>query len=104
MTNSIGFRVAKEIEAETGIETRTSVLGYLQRGGNPSPYDILLATKLGNAAADFLANKDFGKLVAVKDGKITGTPLSEVAGVIKEIPEDEPMLKTARELGICLGD
>lgn len=104
MTNSIGFRVAKEIEAETGIETRTSVLGYLQRGGTPSPYDILLATKLGNAAADFLANKDFGKLVAVKDGKITGTPLSEVAGVIKEIPEDEPMLKTARDLGICLGD
>lgn len=104
MTQSVGFRVAKEIEEATGIETRTSVLGYLQRGGTPSPYDIILATKLGNAAADFLAAKDFGKLVAVKDGKITGTPLSEVAGVIKTIPENDPMLKTARDLGICLGD
>ena len=45
MEQSVAFRVAKEIEAETGIETRTSVLGYLQRGGAPSPYDMLLATK-----------------------------------------------------------
>ena len=104
MTQSVGFRVAKEIEAETGIETRTSVLGYLQRGGNPSPYDILLATKLGNAAADFLAKGNFGKLVAVKENKIVGVPLCEVADKIKAIPEDEPMLKTARDLGICFGD
>lgn len=104
MTQSVGFRVAKEIEAETGIETRTSVLGYLQRGGNPSPYDILLATKLGNAAADFLAEKNFGKLVAVKGNTIVGVPLSEVADKIKAIPADEPMLKTGRDLGICFGD
>ena len=104
MTQSVAFRVAKEIEAETGIETRTSVLGYLQRGGNPSPYDMLLATQLGNAAADFLANKEFGNLVAVKDGEIVATPLSEVAGKAKFIPEDDSMLKTARDLGICFGD
>ena len=104
MTQSVAFRVAKEIEAETGIETRTSVLGYLQRGGNPSPYDMLLATQLGNAAADFLANKKFGNLVAVKDGEIVATPLSQVAGKVKAIPEDDSMLKTARDLGICFGD
>lgn len=104
MTQSVAFRVAKEIEAETGIETRTSVLGYLQRGGSPSPYDILLATKVGAAAADFLANKQFGYLVAVKGGEICGTPLAEVAGKAKGIPSDDPMLKTARELGICFGD
>ena len=63
MTQSVAYRVAKEIEAETGYETRTSVLGYTQRGGNPNPYDILLATKIGNAAADYLAQKKFGNLI-----------------------------------------
>ena len=104
MEQSVAFRIAKEIEAETGIETRTSVLGYLQRGGAPSPYDMLLATKLGNAAADFLANEQFGNLVAVKDGRIVATPLNIVAGQVKSIPMDEPLLKTGRDLGICFGD
>lgn len=104
MTQSIGFRVAKELEAETGIETRTSVLGYLQRGGTPSPYDIILATKIGVAAADFLAEKRFGNLVAVKGGQICATPLKEVAGVVKTISADDEMLQTARALGICFGD
>lgn len=104
MTQSVGFRVAKEVEAETGLETRTSVLGYLQRGGEPKPYDIILATKLGAAAADFLANKDFGKLVAINGGKIVGTPLDVVEGVVKPITQDNPLLQTARNLGICFGD
>lgn len=104
MAQSVGFRVAKEIEEETGIETRTSVLGYLQRGGNPSPYDMILATQIGNAAADFLAHKQFGNLVAVKNGSIAAVPLSVVAGRVKEIPDDDSVLKTARELGICFGD
>ena len=104
MTQSIGYRVAKELEAEIGLETRTSVLGYLQRGGEPSPYDMILATKIGAAAADFLAQKKFGNLVAVKGGEITATPLSTVAGVVKPIPANDPMLQTARNLGICFGD
>ena len=104
MVQSVGFRVAKELEEETGLETRTSVIGYLQRGENPCPYDINLATRIGAAAADFLYKKDFGKLVAVKGGKITGTLLSESAGVVKAIPQDDPVLLTARDLGICFGD
>ena len=104
MCQSIGYRVAKEIEAETGIETRTSVLGYTQRGGSPSASDILLATKLGAAAADFMANKNFGKLVAIQDGKIVGVPLESVAGKAKSIPTDDTLLQTARDLGICFGD
>jgi ATP-dependent phosphofructokinase / diphosphate-dependent phosphofructokinase len=103
-TQSISFRVAKEIEEETGIETRTSVLGYLQRGGNPSPYDILLATQLGAAAVDFLVNGEFGNLVAVQNGSITAFPLAELAGKVKNIPEDDLMLQTGRDLGICFGD
>ena len=104
MTQSVAYRVAKEIEAETGYETRTSVLGYTQRGGNPNPYDILLATKIGNAAADYLAQKKFGNLIAIKDGKIATKPLSAVAGEIKPISKDEPMGQEARDLGICFGD
>lgn len=104
MCQSVGYRVAKEIEAETGIETRTSVLGYTQRGGSPSASDILLATKLGVAAADFTANKNFGKLVAIQDGKIVGVPLESVAGKAKSIPADDTLLQTARDLGICFGD
>ena len=65
---------------------------------------MLLSTQLGNAAADFLANKEFGNLVAVKNGEIVATPLSEVADKIKTIPMDDSMLKTARDLGICFGD
>ncbi|MCR4901210.1 MAG: ATP-dependent 6-phosphofructokinase [Treponema sp.] len=104
MPQSVGFRVAKELEAEIGIETRTSVLGYLQRGGQPKPYDIVLATTIGAAAADFLAEGEFGKLVAINGGRITGVPLSTVAGVVKAIPEDDPVLQTARDMGICFGD
>lgn len=104
MTHSVGFRVAKEIEAETGIETRTSVLGYLQRGGEPSPYDRILATRIGDAAADFLADGRFGNLVATKGGEIVATPLSVVAGRVKPVPQDDTLLKTARNLGICFGD
>lgn len=104
MSQSVAFRVAKEIEAATGIETRTSVLGYLQRGGSPVPYDILLASKIGDAAADFLAEKKFGNLVAVQGGQIVPVPLSVVAGKVKSISADEPLLQTARDLGICFGD
>lgn len=104
MPQSVGFRVAKEIEAETGFETRTSVLGYLQRGGSPDAHDILLATKLGSAAVDFLAEKKFGNLIGIKNGQIAGIPLTSVMDKIKPIPENDPMLLTGRSLGICFGD
>ncbi len=104
MQQSIAFRVAKEIEQATGIETRASVLGYIQRGGNPNAYDMVLATKIGSAAADFIAERKFGNLVAVQGGQIAAVPLEQVAGKVKNIPMDDPLLLTARSLGICFGD
>ena len=104
MQCSIGARVAKELEDATGFECRATVVGYLQRGGTPSPYDRLLSTQIGAAAADFLAQEKFGNLVAVQNGKIKPVPLDYVAGKVKNIPLDHPMIKTARDLGICLGD
>ena len=104
MPYSIAYRVAHELENATGLESRVTVLGYLQRGGTPSPYDRVLATRFGTEAAHFLAEGDFGKLVALQNGQIVGVPLEEIAGRVKNIPVDHPMIKTARELGTCLGD
>src|SRR5574344_31469 len=104
MTNSIGYRVAHELEAATGLESRVTVLGYLQRGGTPSPYDRVLATRFGVAGADFLARGDFGKLVALRDNQIASVPLSEVAGKVKNIPSDDQLLLTGRSVGMCFGD
>ena len=104
MTSSIAYRVAKELEEAIHLESRVSVLGYLQRGGNPTPYDRLLATRFGTAAAEFLANGDFGKLVAMQDDRITGVPLKDIAGQVKNVPLDSPLIESARNLGICFGD
>lgn len=104
MIQSIGYRVAAELEEATGLESRVSVLGYLQRGGIPSPYDRVLASRFGAAAAEFLAKGDFGKLVAMQEGEIVGVPLHECAGKVKNITMDDPLLLTGRKLGICFGD
>ena len=104
MQNSIAYRVAHELEEATQLESRVTVLGYLQRGGTPSAYDRILATQFGTEAAHFLANGDFGKLVALQNGKIVGVLLEEIAGRVKNIPANNPMILTARELGTCFGD
>ena len=104
MVQSIGYRVAKELENATGLESRTSVLGYLQRGGTPSPYDRVLATQFGVAAADFLARGEFGQLVAMQNNQIVGIPLETCAGKVKNIQLDDPLIATGRSVGICFGD
>lgn len=104
MQQSIGYRVAKELEAATGLESRTSVLGYLQRGGTPCAYDRVLATQFGAAAADMLYRGEFGKLVAMQDNKIIGIPLDTCAGKVKNISLDDPLIAEGRSVGICFGD
>jgi len=101
---SIGYRVAAEIQEATGMETRVTVLGYLQRGGTPSPYDRVLATAFGTAAAELLARGRFGRMVSMKDASISSVPLSEVADKTKTIPPEHYMLDTARLVGTCFGD
>ncbi len=104
MNNSIGYRVAHELEKETGLESRVTVLGYLQRGGIPAPYDRALATVFGTEAAHMLNRGDFGKMVALQNGKVVGVPLEDIAGKIKKVPLDNQMLLAAREVGTCFGD
>lgn len=104
MTQSIGYRVAHELEEATGLESRVTVLGYLQRGGTPSPYDRVLATQFGVAAADFLAQEKFGNLVAMRNNKIVAVPLEECAGKVKNITLDDPLILAGRSVGLCFGD
>ena len=104
MPQSIGYRVAHELEEATGLESRVTVLGYLQRGGTPSPYDRALATEFGVAATEFIVNGRFGNLVAMQNNKITAIPLKDVAGKIKNIPADHLLLETARAVGMSFGD
>lgn len=104
MIGSIGYRVARELETATGLESRVSVLGYLQRGGIPSPYDRVLATEFGVKAAHMLAVGDFGKMVAKKGDIFTGVPLNEVAGKVKSVPLNHPALISGRDVDTCFGD
>lgn len=104
MPTSIGYRVAKELEAATNLESRVTVLGYLQRGGTPVPFDRVLATRFGVAAARMLAEGDFGKMVALQNDKIVGVPLEEVSGKIKRVPLDHGLIAAAKDVGTCFGN
>ena len=101
---SIGYRVASEIEAETGMETRATVLGYVQRGGIPSATDRNLATCLGTAAAELLAKGEYGRMVALVGDNISSVDLSIPAEKIKTVPRDHYMIDTALSVGTCLGE
>jgi 6-phosphofructokinase 1 len=100
---SIAYRVAKELETETGMETRATVLGYVQRGGIPSASDRVLATRFGTAAADLLARGGYGAMVAQNGGDIGAVDLSVPAGKTKRVPKTDPLLDTAIAVGTCLG-
>lgn len=96
--------IAKKIEEMTGLETRETILGYLQRGGTPSPGDRILATRFGTYAAEMIARKKFSRMVALRGSEITTVPLQEIAGKIKIVPADDPLIKEAKLIDTCFGD
>ncbi len=95
--------LTRRIQEETGVETRETVLGYIQRGGSPSPMDRVLASRFGAAAANLIAKSEFGRMVAQRNGEITSVKLSEVGGKTKLVGKDDPMVRQAREMGTCFG-
>lgn len=101
---SKGYSIAKEIEACTGMDVRVSVLGYQQRGGTPSPYDRVIATQFGTAAAELLYKGEYGNMVAKVNNKIIAVPLEETAGKIKLVSRDNRLIRDARMVGTCFGD
>ena len=115
----IGQKVAKELQDLTGLESRCTVLGYMQRGGTPTAYDRVLSTKYGAKAMELAMEEKFGVLTVIHNGNLTCVPLEEVVGNNKElgavqggtedsnvrlVTMDDDLVKTARDIGICLGD
>ena len=100
----IGFVLGEQIEKMTGIETRTVVMGHLQRGGTPTPFDRVLATRLGSKAVDMVASKKCGYMVGVKGDSLAEVPLEEVAKGPRTVPLGHPLIEDARGLGTCFGD
>ena len=98
------LRLARQLEELTHLESRVTILGYVQRGGTPSAADRLLATRLGGACADLIHEGVFGVMVAARGDGTEPVPLEKVAGKRKIIPPDHPWVQTARHVGTCLGD
>jgi len=100
----VGFVLGSQIEAETGIETRTVVLGHLQRGGVPTPFDRVLATRLGTRAVDMLMDGHYGRMVGVKGKDLVEVPLEVVARGQRRVPVGDALIASARSVGTCFGD
>ncbi len=95
--------IAKMIKKSTGIDTRETVLGHIQRGGNPSPFDRILSTRLGSHATELISKGDFGKMVCVKGSQISSIPLKDVANKLKLIEPGNDLIEYGKQMGICFG-
>ena len=96
--------IAQEIEYETGIETRETVLRlYSARGGSPTPFDRNLSTRMGGHATELIANGQFGRMITLKGNEIASAPLEEIAGKLKLVTEDNDLVVQGRRMGICFG-
>ncbi len=98
------LRLAKKLEELTQLESRVTILGYVQRGGTPSAADRLLATRLGSACADLINEGVFGVMVAARGDSTEPVPLERVAGKRKTVPIGHQWIETARRVGTCMGD
>ena len=102
--NGNTIRLSAELEKMTGLESRVTILGHIQRGGTPSAADRLLATRLGTAAVEFINKGSSGIMVASRRDDTVAVPLEEVVGKTRLVPIDHEWLRSARKVGTCLGD
>jgi 6-phosphofructokinase 1 len=98
------LRLSSQLEALTGLESRVTILGHVQRGGTPSAADRILATRLGTACVAAIDDRQFGCMVAVKGESTELVQLAEVVGKRKVVPLDHPWVRAALETGACLGN
>ncbi|MGL5206465.1 MAG: 6-phosphofructokinase [Acidaminococcaceae bacterium] len=99
-----GEKLVREIEEKTGIESRCTVLGYLQRGGSPTPYDRVLSTRYGVAAIEACLQEKYNMMVALQSNNIVVVPIEKVASEPHLVPVDSDIIRAARHLGISFGD
>jgi 6-phosphofructokinase 1 len=98
------WKLSRQLEALTGLESRVTILGHVQRGGTPSAVDRLLATRLGTACAEQIQEGTYGVMVASQGIQAVPVPLEQVVGKRKSVPLDHPWVQSARAVGTCLGD
>lgn len=96
--------VCSEVAKITRQESRVTVLGHLQRGGSPTPFDRALATRFGSTAAHLVAEKKFGTMAALQCNEIKAVPLSKAVGMVKTVPPEGELVRIAKSLGIAFGD
>lgn len=101
---SIAYELAAEIQEKTEQEVRITIPGHMQRGGSPCPYDRVMSTRFGAAAARLILDEEYGYMVGIQNGDIVKVPLSEVAGKLKMVNPEAQIIKEARLTGISFGD
>lgn len=99
----IGQVLAQQIEELTGIESRVTVLGHLQRGGTPTPFDRVLATRYGFEALKLVMRGKFGNMVALRGNEIVSFPIEKVANKTRYVPLDEPLIEASKKIGVSFG-
>ncbi|HXV28586.1 MAG TPA: ATP-dependent 6-phosphofructokinase [bacterium] len=99
----IANHLADQIEKQTGIETRSAVLGHIQRGGSPIPYDRNVGTMFGNWAVELIMQGMWGHMVCLQGEKITSVPIKDAVKNIKKVPMNHPLLKAAEAVGTSFG-
>jgi phosphofructokinase-like protein len=100
----VAYQVASEISQNIDLETRVTVLGHLQRGGSPIPFDRLLATRFGQKAVQLIARRKFGAMVSLRQDEIVDVPIKSAISNAKYVDANGQVVRTARSLGISLGD
>ncbi|MEK6650713.1 MAG: 6-phosphofructokinase, partial [Bacteroidota bacterium] len=100
----IGEYVARMIQDNTGLETRVAVLGHVQRGGSPTPYDRILATKFGSMALQIAAEGKFGHMVSLRGTEVVAVPVKEAILKLRTVPPDSQLILAARAVGTAFGD
>ena len=101
---SISYELGAQIQAKTGQEIRVTIPGHTQRGGSPCPYDRVLSTRFGAAAARLILNKEYGYMVCVRNNQIDKIELNKVAGRLKTVDPQAGIITEAKAMGICFGD
>jgi len=99
----IGNKLAEDINRRTGLDCRAVILGHVQRGGTPTPYDRTLATNFGHAAVELLVRGIKNRMVALKGGRLSSISLSRVAGKIRKVPRNHELIKAALAIGTSFG-
>lgn len=103
-TETSSIRLENQLKDKVHREVRSTVIGHIQRGGNPSAYDRILSSTLGVKAAELIVKKDYGKVTVLRNGKIKDVPLKEIAGKKKVVENKDEIIVQAKALGICFGD